>query len=197
MLAVAIGSRLAPRDTASDNRSKTIDPFSALQTLAEIAIAVAGFSGIISIYQRVNRAQNELARWRIYTVLSTSFYALFMATFPMGLALLEIEEQELWRQSSAVGFVLMLMVYADLLRSRKKLSRASVAVIEKHPWYSRVTTLLGLSIGFAHFVNAFVDNNVSSAAVYFFCGLATVAIACIIFVRAVFGPHPSDELPAV
>jgi len=115
----------------------------------------------------------------------------------MGLALFQIEEPELWRRSSGVGFAIFLLVYADLIRSRKKLSNASLEVISRHPWYSRIVTLLGLSIGFSHFTNAVVGNSVSPSGIYFYCGLATVAMACIVFVRAVFGPQPSDELPAV
>jgi len=168
-----------------------------LQTLAEIAIAVAGFTAIIGIFQRVNRAQNELARWRIYTVLTTSFGALFAATLPMGLSLVRVEQPGLWRISSGIGAVITLLIYGDLLRTRSKLSAASQKIVAGHPWYVRLTTASGVSITIAHLMNASTAIFAAPSGVYFFCVLGGIAISCTIFGRTVFGPQPSEELPAV
>ena len=166
-----------------------IDPLTALQTLSEISIAVVGFIGIVAVYQRVNNAQSELARWRAYTVLTTSLAALLFSVIPIGLALLGITGDVLWQYCSgglAVGY---LIVYADLYRSRRHLSTPSRLIIETHPWYGWTLSLMSIILATLLILNATELLIETSPGVYYFGVVGAIVMACVIFGRTVFGPQ--------
>jgi len=173
-----------------------IDPFGSLQTLAEVSIAVVGFTGIVAVYQRVNDAQSELARWRVYTVLTSSLIALFFSTVPVGIAQLGVPEPELWRLCSGALVLGYLGFYADLLRTRKRLSPTSLAPIAAHPWYSRILTSVSFALVGLLALNASAALFIPRTGLYYFGVLWIIATSCTIFGRTVFGPQASGSSPA-
>ncbi len=70
----------------------------ALSTLAEIAIAIAGFSGIVSVFGR--RSLGEWSpdeRSRLIGLLHQSFAALFFCIVPFALLAVPVSEPACWR----------------------------------------------------------------------------------------------------
>ena len=170
-----------------------IDPLTALQTLAEISIAVVGFIGIVAVYQRVNNAQSELARWRVYTVLTFSLAALLFSLIPIGLSLLGITGDVLWQCCSGGLVVGYLFVYGDLIRSRRQLSTTSRLIIEAHPWYGWTLTLMSIILVTLLILNAAELLIETSPGVYYFGVVGAIVMACVIFGRTVFGPQANQN----
>lgn len=72
-----------------------------LLTLAELAIALAGFSGVVVAFGQRGE-MTPLDRWRFAALLSISMSAAVLAFLPSVLSLLGISGSSLWRTSSAV-----------------------------------------------------------------------------------------------
>ena len=163
-----------------------------MQTLSEVSIAVVGFTGIIAVYQRVNDAQGELARWRVYTVLTTSLTALLFSSLPTGLALLGLAEARIWQLCSGLLVLGYAGVYGDLVRTRNRLSPSSRATLGLHPWYARTLGVLALAVNALLVLNASGLAFEPDAGVYYLGVLNTIATSCTIFGRTVFGPQAQD-----
>jgi len=95
-----------------------------LLTLAELAIALAGFSGVVVAFGQRGE-MTPLDRWRFAALLSISMSAAVLAFLPSVLHLLGISGSFLWRMSSAVYLcvaVLHLTFFAPrLLRTAREL----------------------------------------------------------------------------
>ena len=73
-----------------------------LLTTAEVAVAFAGFTGLIGLFITRNRGvlvEGEVLRFR--TILDYSLGALLTALFPFLPAALQLSEASIWRLSSA------------------------------------------------------------------------------------------------
>lgn len=73
-----------------------VDGTDALQTLAEIALGFAGFSGVV-VALRPEPGQGSQAFLRIVNLLGTSLTCLFFALLPLGLLQLDLREDLVWR----------------------------------------------------------------------------------------------------
>lgn len=72
-----------------------------LLTIAEIAIGIAGFAGVISVFaQRGHLSPAD--RLRFLGVISTAFSALLLAFVPIALAYTDLQQEQLWQTSSIV-----------------------------------------------------------------------------------------------
>lgn len=72
----------------------------ALIVIAEIAIALAGFSGIVIVLRRDVDQISSLAYFRQWRLLETSLATVLFALIPFALHYLGIDEFELWREAS-------------------------------------------------------------------------------------------------
>lgn len=73
----------------------------ALFVIAEISIALAGFTGVLAaLYAR--GSWHPLDKWRTISLLLAGFVALGIALLPFGLYSLGLDGSALWRTSSAV-----------------------------------------------------------------------------------------------
>jgi len=89
----------------------------ALSTLAEVAIAIAGFSGIVSVFGRRSLGQWSAAeRTRLLGLLIISFTALLFCVVPFVLLSIPIPESTCWRSLSLLLGVTRLGHIALLLR---------------------------------------------------------------------------------
>lgn len=74
-----------------------------LTTIAEIGIALAGFSGLVVVLRKNTGALNEIEKYRMSVLLATAFGAMFLALLPSVLQQLGFADELLWRTSS--GFL--------------------------------------------------------------------------------------------
>ncbi len=99
-----------------------MDGHDELLTIAEIAVGLAGFSGVIAAFTQ--RGDLPLAdRVRFLALFATAFAALVLAFVPIALAYSGFEDQELWQISSAtmlLAGLVSLVPYPFLVRRIRK-----------------------------------------------------------------------------
>ncbi|MGR9089819.1 MAG: hypothetical protein ACU85U_04475 [Gammaproteobacteria bacterium] len=81
-----------------------------LTIIAEIALGLAGFAGVIAALGPRNRSWQILDRLRIIALLLNSFLVLIFALVPLGLAAAKIEESDIWIYSSTAYLLFLLHV---------------------------------------------------------------------------------------
>jgi hypothetical protein len=67
-----------------------------LQTIAEISIAFAGFSGLIVALRKAVGPLTEIEKYRLQILLTLAFGAMFLSFFPEVLESLGVGEHETW-----------------------------------------------------------------------------------------------------
>jgi hypothetical protein len=76
-----------------------------LTTLAEVAIAIAGFSGIVVAFQNRAVDWSEMDKLRFSALLQLSFGCVFFSLVPIVLYLMNPSEPFVWRWSSGLWLV--------------------------------------------------------------------------------------------
>ena len=73
-----------------------------LMTCAELALVLAGFSGIIVVLSRSGTRWDPHERLRVTGILVVAFGSLLFALAPVALSYLQVEPDTIWRASSAL-----------------------------------------------------------------------------------------------
>ena len=76
-----------------------------LQTVAEIGIAFAGFSGLVIAFRRKAGPLSAVHKYRLRVLLTLAFGAMFLALLPDLLLSLEVPAAVLWRAASLFAAV--------------------------------------------------------------------------------------------
>lgn len=96
-----------------------------LTTVAEIGIALAGFSGLVVVLRKNSGPLNEIEKFRMSVLLAAAFGAMFFALLPDVLQHLGFTDDTLWRMSSAFLVVFSIaFVIGWVLSSRRFFSVA-------------------------------------------------------------------------
>ena len=95
----------------------------ALSTIAEIALGLAGFSGVVVVLGRQPGAFSRVEAGRLVLLLVSSIGAMFLALLPLSLAPLELSDSLLWRVSAGT-FTAFCLGYGLIGRSRVRIVRA-------------------------------------------------------------------------
>ncbi len=95
----------------------------ALFVVAEVSIALAGFTGVIAAL-RVREDWHPLDIWRVVALLLIGFGTLILALVPVALHSLGLSGSALWRASSGLSLAYMLIAY--LIVARYQPDRASI-----------------------------------------------------------------------
>jgi hypothetical protein len=112
-----------------------------LLTIAELSIALAGFSGVVVAFTHQG-VLNSIDRWRFAALLSLSMGAAVVAFVPSILELFGYTGAALWRGSS-VAFLVFAMVFLFVFVPR--LNRAALE-LDSHAPRAWVIPNLGLTI---------------------------------------------------
>ena len=88
--------------------------------LAEVSVAVTGFAGIAAA---IGKPKSELARWHVRNVVDSGVWTIVLSLLPAFVGLLGLSEETVWRASSGIAFV-VIVVYQALLLKRDKLKVA-------------------------------------------------------------------------
>jgi hypothetical protein len=165
----------------------------ALSTLAEVAIAIAGFSGIVSVFGRRSSGHwSPAERTRLVGLLVMSFTAVFFSVVPFVLLSIPVSESTCWRSLS-------LLLAASRLGSIAVVLRVSLGVL-RIPVSEREVSLATSAIFIAGdllVVVALSANAVGSGLLwpYLAAIVWVLAEAAVIFVRLVI--VPISRAPAV
>ena len=83
-----------------------MDPTEALTTIAEIAVTLAGFTGIITVMQRSEMTGEQIVR--ILNMLMLCFMIIFGSLLPFVLKAFELNDQRVWSSSCiSLGFLIL------------------------------------------------------------------------------------------
>jgi len=77
----------------------------ALQTIAEISIAFAGFSGLVVALRRNTGPLTDVQKYRLRVLLVLAFGAMFLSLLPELLAEFRVVPARLWLWASAVAMI--------------------------------------------------------------------------------------------
>jgi hypothetical protein len=144
----------------------------ALSTLAEVAIGLAGFSGIATALRGSQLHPADV--WRTLALLVISFLVLFLSLVPYAFIAFGFGDSTLWRVSSAFGFILLPASGIPLLRLRPP-DFSSVPYHYLSPYFGAVNG--GVLVAFG--VNLMA---LGSFGVYFAGLLVLLAMAAVQFV---------------
>lgn len=115
----------------------TAEPSDVLLTLAEVAVAFAGFASVVAIFQaRWTRSETPFDLFRFWVMLAFSLATLVFALLPFLLHFLGLPDSTMWRLSSAL---LGLFVLGNALFISRLIRRRVPAVV------SSLTTSLSVS----------------------------------------------------
>jgi hypothetical protein len=110
-----------------------------LQTIAEISIAFAGFSGLVVALRRKAGPLTTVQKYRLQVLLALAFGAMFLSLLPELLDNFAVSEERTWRYASAaLSLYSIIFVFWWLGRSRQLMR----SVPEIFNWFalSRMTT---------------------------------------------------------
>lgn len=169
-----------------------VDPFDTMQTLAEIAVGLVGFSGMVAVFIRRTGGEGEIAAFRVANLLSLGFTALFLALVPIGLAMSGLDGPELWQAASGTQAAAIGVLMWTFLRRGRLLSKRARAIFSDVAYF-RLTVWPTLGAFAASVANAFAWPFGAFASVYFWALIWMLALTAITFARTVFGPQRSVE----
>ncbi len=86
-----------------------------LMTCAELALVLAGFSGIIVVLSRTEARWDPLERLRVTGLLVVAFGSLLFSLAPVALSYLQVQPDTVWRASSALMATYQAIVLAVLV----------------------------------------------------------------------------------
>ncbi len=161
-----------------------IEGADALLTLAEFAIALAGFMGVVMVFRRGDASLHPADSHRIQVGLTITLGPAFLALLPAGLSLAGLTGAGLWRLCSAIGVLFIVGYLVFEARSRKRLPPAAGALLSLTV-VRIANTLLGLAIGMQliNLSGIWLDPRAG----FYFLGLVLpLAVGALIFVRTVF-----------
>ena len=126
-----------------------------LLTVAEIAVAFAGFSGLVTILgQRVGRVQPQLVEHTLRGMILTSLLAVSFALFPFLPYRLGASAGVAWRISAGAFAVAMAVYFFSTASRRRALAQSGVAgavsagtLASGALWLLAILVLLSLATG--------------------------------------------------
>ena len=155
-----------------------------LTTVAEIGIALAGFSGLVVVLRKNNGPLNEIEKYRMSVLLALAFGAVFLAMLPVALQKLALADNILWRWSSAVLTVFSVVFVLGWVFSSRRFFHVAREIFSV-PAFSVVV--------FGHLCNLFLQLSVTlgfwvgrESGIYFLGLLWMLAHASQQFVRMLF-----------
>ncbi len=94
-----------------------------LQTLAEVSVALAGFSGVVSVFGRRRTGEWDPAdRLHLSFMLETSLAALFLSILPFALLAAELSPRWTWTVMSGVLAAFLVLVDGAAIYRYRRLS---------------------------------------------------------------------------
>jgi hypothetical protein len=149
-----------------------------LTALAEIAIAIAGFSGIVVALDRSGQPWSELDRARLSMLLQVSLSCVFWSLLPIALHLANLPPTSVWLWSSGLWLAYMCAVLAHRLR---RISR--VAIPDEDPSVRWVLAFMFVTVGIALVVQLANVVWLAQPWPHVLALLEGLLISCVFFVR--------------
>jgi hypothetical protein len=168
-----------------------MEPGEALSAAAQIAVALAGFSGVVVAFRSKSLHDwSPVDKFRLSNLLGSSLVTLFGCLFGMLLVTIKPTPLSIWRWCS--GFSLLLGFVSAFL-SRRRFSELGPTGIKDMGAYRYVfymTGILGITAGLLQVYNALV----SGVFWFFYTGIIfQLAVAALQFARMIFQPPHASK----
>lgn len=90
----------------------TIEHSEVLLTLTEVSVAFAGFSGVVAVFGRPKIGDWSIGdRYRFLALVETSLAAAFLSLLPIGLTVVQLSPEFVWRAGSILSVVYVATSY--------------------------------------------------------------------------------------
>ena len=123
-----------------------------LDTIAEISVALAGFSGLAAAFRKRQFSEwTRRERLGLWQILNWSVYTLFFALVPGALLNLDIPQEAIWRLMSATAFIAITVYAAALLVRSRRLTRGGEPA---EGWAYPLNSVVGVSAAIGFLTNA-------------------------------------------
>jgi len=96
-----------------------------LQTIAEISIGLAGFSGLVVALRKDPGPLDDIQKYRLRILFSLSFGAMFLALLPDTLVNFGVPDERVWFVSSAAIFTYSFLFNAWWIMSSGRMARVA------------------------------------------------------------------------
>lgn len=156
----------------------------AYQALAEFAIALAGFVGLVVAFRRREGKFHPADDFRIFIALVPSLAAAFLALLPVALDLLVLEPATALTFSSLIYVIVVTLVLLAVVVRNRRLSPEARAVLSR-PLTLFFYVLFG-SFVMANLLNALSVFGEPRSGVYFLGIMAVLVNSATVFARIVF-----------
>jgi hypothetical protein len=169
-----------------------MEPGEALTSAAQIAVALAGFAGVVVAFRSSSLHEwSLLDKFRLWLLLGSALVPLFSCLFGMLLLTIKPTPFPIWRWCS--GFSLLLICIFGFLsrRHQSELGPAVIKEIGPYRYLFFVIAILGIAVGLLQAYNALVSGVFSLfyAAIMFQLAIGTLQFARMILLP----PHTSKS----
>lgn|SRR5262245_1190046 len=167
-------------------------------TIAELALGIAGFSGVILVFGGLPETMHPVDSIRVRLLLSMSLGAMVLAMFPFGMQLFSVDGAWIWRLTCGALVAYCLLMGAVFFRDLRRMTDASRLELlggrglGRRVWAVAVG-LSSLAVFLAQVVHAAGWLSGLGQAVLFSGLIWLVALAAYLFASLVFdrpAPHP-------
>ncbi len=169
-----------------------MEPGEALTSAAQIAVALAGFAGVVVAFRSSSLHEwSLLDKFRLWLLLGSALVPLFSCLFGMLLLTIKPTPFPIWRWCS--GFSLLLICIFGFLsrRHQSELGPAVIKEIGAYRYLFYVIAILGIAVGLSQAYNALVSGVfwLFYAAIMFQLAIGTLQFARMILLP----PHTSKS----
>ncbi len=169
--------------SSSAEEAARLDGADALTTIAEVAVGLAGFSGVVAVLGRQPGEFSRVEAGRLVVLLLSSLGALFFALIPFALFPLGLNPVSVWRTTSGLVAVFALshlaVSYTELRRVRREAPEIYSRSVAGTHFTILVVVLLLQLVGVA-------KGGELALSLYIFGLLGLLAVAAFQFVRILF-----------
>jgi len=160
-----------------------------LATIAEVAIALAGFSALVAILgTRAGREKSKLEAFRIQMMLEASLFVVMLALLPSILFEFRIDDRVAWRASAALFLLLDLVASVSMTVRNRELRWAPA---DRKVGYLVGSLSLAADAAVVVVLLGFAADR--AAALYLLALYLNVALSAILFIRFAASTFLPDE----
>lgn len=167
-----------------------MEPGEALSTAAQIAVALAGFAGVVVAFRSGPLHEwSGLDKYRLWLLLANALVPLFTCLFGMLLLTIKPMPPSIWRYCS--GFSVLLIIPFGLLSRRRQsqLGPTLIKEIGSYRYLFYAISILGIAMGLLQVYNALV---VGVFWLFYAAVVFQLAIGALQFARMILlPPHAS------
>ena len=110
-----------------------------LQTIAEISIGLAGFSGLVVALRKDPGPLDDIQKYRLRILFSLSFGAMFLSLLPDTLVSFSVPDERIWFNSSATMFGYSLLFILWWLLSSRGVAKVAPEIFDWRAFFTMAT----------------------------------------------------------